>query len=216
MIEEMTNKYILKFESDDFYENLKSYFLKFNKGTIFQHTEKVVSEIKILADTFKLNKEKTVIGAYLHDVGNVIEKEDAVLFCQVFGEKVWENEKQFPFILHQKSSKVLAEHLFKIKDAEILNAIACHTTLKASPKKIEMAVYLADKLSWEEEEYQELISKMRLASKYSMEEAIFHYQKQLNNKRKSLPYYHTEARKSYRYFEQNIPSMKGREPLERC
>lgn len=93
-----------------------------------------------------------MIAAYLHDVGRVVDKDDLILFCKMFGKKIEQNEKIVPPILYPKVSIVLAENLLKIDDINVLCSIGCHTTLKANPSEIEIGVYLADKLSWQEDE----------------------------------------------------------------
>lgn len=200
MNREIVNKYFIEFVNDNLIENIKEYFLEFEKRDIFYHTLEVVDEIKKVAKTFNIEKEKCIIAAYLHDVGRVVDEEELILFCEMLGQTVEEQEKIFPSILHQKASRVIAEKLFKIEDIQILNAIECHTTLKGNPSEIDMAVFLADKLSWKEDEYQDLIRKMRSVLKYSKERAILCYQEYLYSKRESLLCYHKWSMEAYSYF----------------
>lgn len=207
MNNEMTEKYFVKFQSNDLLENIKDYFSKFHKKDILKHTLEVVTEIKRIADVFNINKEKCIKAAYLHDVGRVVNNDELVLFCDLFGQKVDEEEKIFPSILHQKASRVIAEKVFEVEDIQILNSIECHTTLKANPSDIDMAVFLADKLSWKEDEHQDLINKMRIGLKHSKERAILYYQENLYNRREALLCYHKWARESYRYHKKVIDCM---------
>lgn len=204
MSNDIAEKYFGKLESNSLYENIKDYFCKFQKKDIFNHTLEVVDEIKKIAFIFNLDKKKCVVAAYLHDIGRVVNNEDLILFCDMFGQAVEEEEKIFPLMLHQKASRIIAEKVFEIEDIQILNSIECHTTLKANPSEIDKAVFLADKLSWQEDEHQDLLSKMRTGLKHSKERAILYYQESLYNKRDSLLCYHKWAKESYRYHKKQL------------
>ncbi len=58
-----------------------------------------------------------------------------------------EAELKYPFILHQKISRLLANTFFNVEDERILSSIECHSTLKANPTSYDMALFVADKLS---------------------------------------------------------------------
>ena len=66
----------------------------------------------------------------------------------------WEidaSEEKHPFLLHQRLSAVFASELFGVNDPLILSAIRCHTTLKENPSAYDMVLFLADKLSWDQD-----------------------------------------------------------------
>lgn len=44
----------------------------------------------------------------------------------------------------------LAEELFGVSDAAVLSAIGCHTTLKPGASRLDMALFVADKLAWDQ------------------------------------------------------------------
>lgn len=62
-----------------------------------------------------------------------------------------EAERKYPFLLHQRLSKIIAAQYFNISDEDILSAIECHTTLKKDTSKYEMSLFIADKLAWSRE-----------------------------------------------------------------
>lgn len=109
-----------------------------------------------------------------------------------------------PSILHQKISRFIAENVFGIKNENILNAIRYHTTLRREPSNMEMEVLLADKLSWKEEGYEELIKGIREAVEHSKEKAIFFYLTDLELNKESLPLYHRDSKEAYEYFRQKL------------
>ena len=61
-----------------------------------------------------------------------------------------EAERKFPMIIHQKLSRVIAKEIFKVEDEEILNAICCHTTLRKHATKMDLVLFVADKIEWDQ------------------------------------------------------------------
>ena len=61
-----------------------------------------------------------------------------------------EAELRYPFLLHQRLSAVFAAQLFGMEDQRVLSMIGQHTTLSANPAELDMALFLADKLAWDQ------------------------------------------------------------------
>lgn len=72
-------------------------------------------------------------------------------WAQARGYALCEAELQHPFLLHQRLSRVIAETWFGVADGEILSPIECHTTLKPNAAPGDMALFIADKLAWDQE-----------------------------------------------------------------
>ncbi len=53
-------------------------------------------------------------------------------------------------IIHQKLSRVIAKEIFKVENEEILNAICCHTTLRKHATKMDLVLFVADKIEWDQ------------------------------------------------------------------
>ena len=80
-----------------------------------------------------------------------------------------------PFLLHQRCSAIFAYESLEIKDFNILTAIGCHTTLKSNPSKYDLALFVADKLSWDTEEIFELYDEVSRALESSLCHAAYAY-----------------------------------------
>jgi len=198
---ELLEKYTFTFNSDNIYENIESYFKIHDKLETYEHTLEVAAELNVLNEKFEFDMEKCKLGVYLHDIGRVVDKEELVKFCEENNHQFTEGEKIVPSILHQSASRIIASNVFGISDVEVLEAIECHTTLRANPTETDMIVFLSDKLSWNEDEHQNLILKMREALKESKEKAVYCYQEDLFNKRNLLKCYHKWSIESYEYFQ---------------
>ncbi len=180
--------------------NIESYLLSFQMDEVFYHTLSVVKQVETLHKRFDFDLEKCIAGAYLHDIGRIIDKRDLVEFCRAFGYEPLRGEREAPGLLHQVASKILANEIFGIEDKEILDALAYHTTLKQDPTMTDMVVFLADKLSWQADGYQPLIIDMHTALEQSLEQSVYCYLDALHRNQASLTYYHKYSQEAYGYF----------------
>ncbi|MBN2390811.1 MAG: HD domain-containing protein [Anaerolineae bacterium] len=114
------------------------------------HSAAVAEEacrIAALAGVEAVRAEK---AAWLHDVSAVIPAGKRVAVTEALGLSVLPEERALPMILHQKLSLVLARDLFGVTDTGVLNAIGCHTTLKAGASPLDKVLFVADKLAWDQ------------------------------------------------------------------
>lgn len=103
-----------------------------------------------IATYFGLNTVVASTAALLHDISNVMQQSDMLEYAVNHNWMLDDSEYKHPFLLHQRLSTVFAAELFNINDERILSAIECHTTLKSNPSDYDMLLFLADKLSWDQ------------------------------------------------------------------
>ncbi len=115
------------------------------------HCVSVAETSRTIATRFGLDETIASTSALLHDISNVMQPQD-MLACAI--DEKWEMdeaEEKYPFLLHQRHSAVFASALFGVHNPLVLSAVACHTTLKEKPSDYDMALFLADKLSWDQD-----------------------------------------------------------------
>jgi len=103
-----------------------------------------------IAQHYGLDEKICEICAYLHDISAVISPQDMTKYAVENGWYIDEAEKKYPFLLHQRISRVIAEEDFGITDERILSAVKHHTTLKVNPSAYDMVLFIADKLAWDQ------------------------------------------------------------------
>ena len=166
-----------------FGENLKEdvpAFLNFHDcPNTAVHTRSVVEQTQLLAARFELDSDSGETAAWLHDISAVIPNEERLEISQQLGLEVLPQEAQLPLLLHQKISAVIAEEIFGIRSAGILDAIRCHTTLKPNPTLLEMLVFAADKLAWDQKGIPPYLPEMESALDHSLEASVWVYQRYL-------------------------------------
>ncbi len=114
-----------------------------------EHVPRVARLAQELAGRFGLDPDQAVTAAYLHDVGGAFPRSEMVAACTDLGLIVLPEERQVPMLLHQKLSAELAREAFGVTDAAVLDAVRCHTTLRAHATPLDELLFLADKIEWD-------------------------------------------------------------------
>ncbi|SCW84786.1 hypothetical protein SAMN04487970_106716 [Paenibacillus tianmuensis] len=81
-----------------------------------------------------------------------------IRMAESLGIDLLEEEYRYHRIVHQKLSKDMAQNIFGCTNELVLNAVECHTTLKAQSSLLDKVLFVSDKISWElpgEHPYQE-------------------------------------------------------------
>ncbi|MCL2564275.1 MAG: HD domain-containing protein [Defluviitaleaceae bacterium] len=146
-----------------------------NKESTFIHS-KAVAEMNIkIAAKYGLDESICELCGYLHDISAVIPPKDMMVYAIKNSWYIDEAEKMYPFLLHQRISKVIAQEDFGITDKRILSAISHHTTLKTKPSAYDMALFIADKLAWDQEGGAPFYATVSNALNQSLEAACLAY-----------------------------------------
>lgn len=149
-------------EKDTLAKQVKCIFDEAGKLQEYDHSLNVADNIEKLSAKYYLDKTQAYTAAMLHDIGKIIKAKDRINFCKRNDIEVLDEEENHPGLLHQKISAKIAELIFSIEEKEILNAISIHTTLGSEPGLLGKVLFIADKLSIEEEEYKEVVEKMKI------------------------------------------------------
>ena len=128
-----------------------------------------------LADRFLLDSEICYKSALLHDISSIIKPKDMIVIANENNMWLDISEQKYPFLLHQRISKLIAFHYFDITEKNILSSIECHTTLRSKPSKYEMILFLADKISWDQDGKPPYIDIIEDGLSISLENACKNY-----------------------------------------
>lgn len=197
-------KYLNFKTTGNFEKDIESYFLMHGREDTYEHTLDVVQELHDMEKYFGDLEQGSEVACYCHDLGRVVKNNEIIQFCEENNIEITDEEKLMPSILHQKISKFIAERIFNIKDDDILNAIRYHTTSRKETSKIEMEVFLSDKLSWKDDDYIKIVNGIRQAIKYPKEKAMLYYLSELESNKGHLVIYHKDAQEAYEYFKKNV------------
>lgn len=161
--------------SGDIHTDVKNILLINGKSNTYIHVANVADRNALISKTYDLDHDKCVIAGLLHDISAVIRPEDMLKYAYENRLEVCEAERKYPFLLHQRLSKICAVEYFNISDEEILSAIECHTTLNKCPTKYEMSLFIADKLAWDKRGIPPFYEEVNAALDISQEAACYKY-----------------------------------------
>lgn len=158
--------------------------------TTARHCTAVAGKAVELASHFHCDPSKAKEGGYLHDISVVIPTDQWIEVAHDQSIEVLPEEVQYPLILHQKLSVVLAREVFKVTDSEILNAIGCHTTLRLNPSILDKVLFLADKIAWDQQDIPPYLNNVLNALDHSLDLAVLVYLDYLWDRRNELGVIH--------------------------
>ena len=155
-----------------------------------QHCAAVAAQAARLAEQFGADPQKARAAGWLHDVSAIIPSSQRLAVARQWGLDVLPAEEKAPMLLHQKLSTVIAQDLFGIQDERVLSAIGCHTTLKAHASLLDKALFVADKVAWDQPGEPPYQHELTQALTYSLDRAAFCYLDHLWQQRESLAAVH--------------------------
>lgn len=139
------------------------------------HSARVAAEAQRIAERYDIDPQAAANAAWLHDISTVIPNHERITYAEELGIEVLEEERKLPMIIHQKLSVAIAQQLFEISDTGVLSAIGCHTTLKAGASPLDMVVFVADKIAWDQAGDPPYLTEIQAALQRSLDQAAFCY-----------------------------------------
>ncbi len=156
-------------------DSIKNTYLRHHKEKTLRHVEDVAETAVWLAEKHHLDTEKTRLAALLHDISVIISPQEMYETAKERGLPIDPAEEKHHFLLHQRVSRIIAEEQFAVRDETILSAIECHTTLKKNAGPYDKTVFLADKISWDQEETPPWYDPLRNLAEESLYKACYFY-----------------------------------------
>jgi predicted HD superfamily hydrolase involved in NAD metabolism len=156
-----------------------------------EHCLSVAVEAGRLATLFDADQRAAESAGWLHDISAIIPNSDRVDTALQWGIDVLDEEMAAPMILHQKLSAVIAQRVFQICDRAVLEAITCHTTLRAGASVLDKVVFLADKIAWDQAGKPPYLASILDAIEHrSLDRAVWVYLDHLWQQRQTLAVVH--------------------------
>ncbi|MBQ3484341.1 MAG: bis(5'-nucleosyl)-tetraphosphatase (symmetrical) YqeK [Clostridia bacterium] len=145
------------------------------KVATWRHVQNVADACVELATRFGLDEAQCRIAGILHDISAVVPAAEMLRYAQHTGMSLDAAEINHPFLLHQRLSAVIAQEAFGVNDDAVLQAIACHTTLHAEASPLDMALFLADKIAWDQPGEPPFLAPVQAALQTSLDSACWVY-----------------------------------------
>ncbi len=140
-------------------------------GKRFAHTLGVAYTARGLALAHHLDAAKAEAAGLLHDCAKCLPLREQQRIARAHGLTADAGLLESGALLHAVVGAYLARSDYGVTDAEVLEAIRCHTTGKPGMSRLDMAVYLADAIEPTREPYP-LLNQVRLMAQLSLERAM--------------------------------------------
>lgn len=137
----------------------------------FAHTLAVAHTARCLARLHQLDAAKAEVAGLLHDCAKCLPLKEMQRLSRERSLTGDERILESGNLLHSLAGAYLAASDYGVEDPEILRAIACHTTGKVGMTRLDMAVYLADKIEPTRASYP-VLGKVRMMAQLSLERAL--------------------------------------------
>lgn len=110
----------------------------------YEHTLGVMYTAASLAMCHGEDIDKALLAGLLHDCAKCLPGDTKIKLCKKYHLSVSEVEKSNPSLLHAKLGAFLAARKYHVKDKDIINAIASHTTGCPHMSLLDKIIYIAD------------------------------------------------------------------------
>jgi predicted HD superfamily hydrolase involved in NAD metabolism len=110
------------------------------------HVLRVEKEAAWLADRHSVDKERILVAVLAHDLARAEPDVRLLELAETFGIEVGEAEGASPILLHGPVGARILERDYGVGDAEVLAAIAAHTTASPNMTLLQKTVFIADKI----------------------------------------------------------------------
>jgi len=187
-------------KTGNIFDDIVNFLIKNDKIKTMEHSIKVAEKGVELARDFNENEYKIKLASFLHDISAVIPNDLKIEYSEINGIEILREERIFPMIIHQKLSKNIAQKIFQVNDMDVLNAIGCHTTLKANPSKLDMILFIADKIKWDQEGIPPYIDIIERNLKISLNNGVKEFLNYLMDNKHQLKVLHPFLIEAHEYF----------------
>lgn len=163
------------FKQNYLQNSIKSFLFDRGCAETYYHCISVGDYAYELGKNFLDEPYKAKIAGYLHDVSAISPNDQRIDQANKMGIELYKEEIEFPMIIHQKISKEIALNEFNVTDLAILSAIECHTTLKEDYSDLDLVVFIADKIKWDQKGEPPYLAGLIEALNISLEDAAYYY-----------------------------------------
>ena len=110
----------------------------------YEHTLGVMYTAASLAMCHGEDIDKALLAGLLHDCAKFLSGDTKINLCKKYHLSVSDVERSNPSLLHAKLGAFLAARKYHVKDKDIINAIASHTTGCPHMSLLDKIIYIAD------------------------------------------------------------------------
>lgn len=142
----MNNQSLYGNNYDKVIEKIKKYAVSHIKPSRYEHSLRVADMCVQLCRHYGLNEKQGYLAGISHDICKSFSDEKMIKTAAKDGQPICDYDLRKPALLHGRAAAIVLEKKFGIKDTEVLEAVANHTSGKIGMCDISKVLFLADKI----------------------------------------------------------------------
>lgn len=147
-------------------EKIRKFTKKHVKESRYEHSVRVAETCQKLCLLYGLDEKKGYLAGIAHDMCKDFPEKKLFSLVKKDGKTLTKLEKSHSALLHGRAAAVLLQKKFGIKDPDILQAVANHTSAAMNCCDLTKCLFLADKIEpgrpQSTDEYRENLYKLTL------------------------------------------------------
>jgi predicted HD superfamily hydrolase involved in NAD metabolism len=140
-----------------------------------EHILRVSDEAVRLADIHGIDREAAKIAALGHDLMRAMSDERLLRICDEQGYAADPVDRMEPILLHGPLAVQVLREQYKVLDADVLGAVAAHTTARPGMTPLQKLIFIADKIEPQKMGHRPEIMRVSDLAESDLDEALFAY-----------------------------------------
>ncbi len=119
------------------------------RADTLRHVSRVAAAGRKLARRFGVPLAQSDVACVAHDVAAVVPLRAIVACAEQWGAPLSAADRAIPQVVHGPLAAAVLQARLGVNDADVLNAVRYHTTLRAGASPLEQLVFIADKIEYD-------------------------------------------------------------------
>ncbi|MCC7359231.1 MAG: HD domain-containing protein [Anaerolineales bacterium] len=129
--------------------DVRRFLLAAERPDTLRHVSRVAAAGRRLARRLGLPLGPVTLAAMAHDLAAVTPLSRILTTAEALGVPLSAADRAIPQVVHGAVAAAVLRQALGVDDAEVLNAVTYHTTLRAGASAVEQLVFVADKLAYD-------------------------------------------------------------------
>jgi predicted HD superfamily hydrolase involved in NAD metabolism len=155
-------------------ELLRAALLKVPAG-LAEHVIRVVDEARRLSAIYDIDRDAVRIAALGHDLLRAHSPERLLSIAAEQGYQLDDVDRMEPILLHGPLAVPILQEQYGVLDADVLGAVAYHTTAHAVMTPLQKLVFIADKIEPHKRARADEIDRVAILAVRDLDAALFAY-----------------------------------------
>lgn len=128
---------------------VRRFLLAAGRPDTLRHVSRVAAAGRRLARRCGVPLAQVDLAATAHDLAAVVPLRAIVPVAEALGVALSAEDRAIPQVVHGAVAAAVLRQALGVTDADVLNAVTYHTTLRAGAAALEQVVFVADKLAYD-------------------------------------------------------------------